>query len=443
MKDPRLIIPEATYPVTFRHNDTAALASFIQHHESVCLVAMKKVGISPFVRFFFHHPRIRKLYFDGKRDQFLFVFADLNHLCDLTELEFLRFTAQRLVEALDSAPIPVAVWKEVQALWEQMKPSDSLQLVFDLLKKIIAVLCLGTPFTIVLLLLRFDRLKGLFHPRFFTTLQSLTDVAKHRLLYVTTSVRPLNEFYQPDDSDSDVIIFPQTYYVKPLSQKDIDSIKKQLHLAETNSALLTPFIIKQILHLGGGHIMLTRLVLMAWSEAKHNGNGTSLGFDELLTNERIHMACEEIWDNLTKEETSYLLQVIAGAQVPVSSQKGMWYLINTGIISKSQKTWVSFSPLFSCWVQQRKKLLWEQERSNELTKKEEVLLTVLRKNLGVVCDRESIIEAVWPEYEQVDLTVSDWAVDRLVSRLRNKLKHRNDRYQVITIRDKGFKLVQL
>ena len=76
----------------------------------------------------------------------------------------------------------------------------------------------------------------------------------------------------------------------------------------------------------------------------------------------------------------------------------------------------------------------------DLTKKENALFNLLKENLGQICERETIIKAVWPEYE--DLDVSDWTIDQLVSRLRNKLKKQKSHNLVKTVKTRGYRMVE-
>jgi len=76
----------------------------------------------------------------------------------------------------------------------------------------------------------------------------------------------------------------------------------------------------------------------------------------------------------------------------------------------------------------------------ELSKKEFLLLKFLEDNLNEICEREQIIEAVWPEAEA--LGVSDWAIDRLVARLRSKLKAQNKKVEIVTVKTRGYKLIE-
>ena len=75
----------------------------------------------------------------------------------------------------------------------------------------------------------------------------------------------------------------------------------------------------------------------------------------------------------------------------------------------------------------------------DFTNKEQKLFNFLKDNINQVCERESIISTVWPEEEE--LGVTDWAVDRLMARVRGKLKKQNNPYEVVTVKTRGYKLI--
>jgi len=70
-----------------------------------------------------------------------------------------------------------------------------------------------------------------------------------------------------------------------------------------------------------------------------------------------------------------------------------------------------------------------------------LLFTFLKENKDKICEREEIIEVVWPEEE--DLGVSDWAIDKLVARVRNKLKLQKNDFEIQTIKTRGYKLIEV
>ena len=79
------------------------------------------------------------------------------------------------------------------------------------------------------------------------------------------------------------------------------------------------------------------------------------------------------------------------------------------------------------------------QKHPDFTKKEDTLFNYLKRHLNELCERDDIISAVWPEQEE--LGVSDWAIDRLVARVRSKLKSQNSPYHIQTIVTRGYKLV--
>lgn len=66
------------------------------------------------------------------------------------------------------------------------------------------------------------------------------------------------------------------------------------------------------------------------------------------------------------------------------------------------------------------------------------LLKLLYDADGAVCDRESIVETVWPGTD--GLGVSEQAIDALVRRLRDRLAELDDYNYVVTVRGHGFRL---
>jgi DNA-binding winged helix-turn-helix (wHTH) protein len=67
------------------------------------------------------------------------------------------------------------------------------------------------------------------------------------------------------------------------------------------------------------------------------------------------------------------------------------------------------------------------------------LLELLYNNLGRICTRDSVVEAVWPE--AMGEGVSEQAIDALVRRLRDRLGEIDPEHEyIMTIRGHGFRL---
>jgi hypothetical protein len=66
------------------------------------------------------------------------------------------------------------------------------------------------------------------------------------------------------------------------------------------------------------------------------------------------------------------------------------------------------------------------------------LLKLLFDANGAVCDREAIVETVWPGTEGIG--VSEQAIDALVRRLRDRLTEMDEYNYIVTVRGHGFRL---
>jgi DNA-binding winged helix-turn-helix (wHTH) protein len=82
----------------------------------------------------------------------------------------------------------------------------------------------------------------------------------------------------------------------------------------------------------------------------------------------------------------------------------------------------------------------QNTESIEFSKKEHLLYSLLLDKSGEICERDTIIHAVWPESEEIG--VSDWTIDRLVARLRHKLLIQKSDNKIVTVKTRGYKLVQ-
>lgn len=92
-------------------------------------------------------------------------------------------------------------------------------------------------------------------------------------------------------------------------------------------------------------------------------------------------------------------------------------------------------------------VLDEGQRSVEINGKELLpplslaqfrLLHTLYSAKGAVCDRNAIVDAVWPDTDGIG--VSEQAIDALVRRLRDRLVELDDYNYIVTVRGHGFRL---
>ena len=215
-------------------------------------------------------------------------------------------------------------------------------------------------------------------------------------------------------------------YLKPANQKDgeviLDGLIKKYGLTLSDS------IKKEILKSSGGHVQYIQLSALILKE-KNN-------IQSIAEDERINLLSEEIWDSLSEEEQNILKKVVKTHAVPKGENAK--YLIETGLLIKEKNNMKLFNDYFITFVQNQEQKI-DSINTVELTKKELQLFQVLSDNMHEICDRELIIEKVWPEY--TDLAVSDWTIDRLIARLRSKLGQQKSLHEIITIKTRGYKMV--
>jgi hypothetical protein len=224
-------------------------------------------------------------------------------------------------------------------------------------------------------------------------------------------------------------------YLAPADKTDMSAIMTTLE--EQYHVDLSPEGREALLELSGGYVQYLQVALISLHAEKNVPSKLIDLFALLSKDEQVVFQSEELFESLTKPEKEVLLQIKQGNTLSAHDRERGAYLWNTAMVRDEEKKTVLFSPLFDDYVG---KLSMTSQNGKEFTKKEHLMFTFLKAHEGELCEREAIIEAVWPEHR--DLGVSDWAIDRLVARLRSKLKDHASPYSVVTVVTRGYKLVK-
>lgn len=413
---------EAHYPQTFREQDTKILADHLTLRHSVELIGMKRVGITNFLRFFLLNPQVSKNYLTGDH---LAITVDLNDLIERELYAFWILTFKRIHDKAQQIKLTKKSRDKISDLFLDTIQSQDLFLTIENIRTALTIL-VDEDYTPTLFLLRFDRLKEAATPQFLSNLQGLVDSTSHKLSYVMTSARPLDQISQTAFPRSTLTGFTHLMYLTPLKPDDlkitIDSFKKRYNLH------LTKQTTKNLLSLTDGHLQYLQLSLIILNENKEKSLSDEKITELVTWDERTKLLSEEIWESLNLEEKNTLTKVIQDIKYNASKTP---YLLNSGILNKDGSF---FNPLFANFVATNTTLISD----TEFTKKEHLLFEFLKNHIGEVCDRDTIIHNVWPESEEDGVT--DWTIDRLVSRLRAKLKKQNSDTQIVTIKTRGYKM---
>ncbi len=422
---------EKTYPIEFREEEAKILGEHIKSRRSVVLMGMKRVGISNFLRFFLYHEDINKKYLDEKN--YFIIPVDLNDLVEREIYPFWVLTFKRLADAVEKSDLSEEIKKQIDFYFSDSIQSQDLFLTIDYLRKSLVYLS-DNNYLPTIFFLRFDRMKDALTHDLFANIQGLLDATHNRLSYVITSARSLDHLEPNIFTRQSMLVFSDNVYVKPAQRKDTliifeSSLKKyNLELDEN--------LVGELLKLVDGHTQYLLYALISIKEYGEKIKPSEL-FEFLKNDERISLQSEELWESLNGGEQEVLIKIASKEKVEENELKENDYLINAGFIDpKSLKI---FNPIFDFFVKTKSHDKKKLKTASEFSKKENLLLKYLETNKNEICEREEIIENVWPEAES--LGVTDWAIDRLVARVRNKLKDNDKNYEIVTIKTRGYKLI--
>jgi hypothetical protein len=395
---------------------------------------MKRVGISNFLRFFLYHNDIVATYID-KKQKHLFIPVDLNDLVEREIYPFWALTLKRMVDTVEASHLPDVNKKRIQALFLEGIQSQDLFLLTDSVRKAVQEIMMQDVYP-TLFFLRFDRIKDAVTPAFFDNLQGLRDATHQKLAYVFTSYRSLDHLSPTVFPKASLSLFASIMYMKPALHQDMriifQTFKGRYNLS------LSPAIEEALFRIVSGNVQYLQLALILLGEKKQEISSEEELFTLLSQDERILLQSEELWESLTKDEQAMLLKVAEGEPITEDEAGKGSYLWETGMVGGGEGSRHIFSKLLSHYLLTRSQKQSTDTHTIHFSKKEHLLFTLLQQEVEQICERERIVETVWPEYRE--LGVSDWAIDRLVARVRSKLKQQKSPYEIITIRTRGYKL---
>lgn len=420
----------SSYSLGFRQKDIEILEEHLRLRHSLELIGMKRVGINNFLRFFLAHKNVQQHPTD------LFIMVDLNALIERELFPFWRLTFKRITDAVNnySPSVDATTKSTIARLFDTSIQSGDLFLTYDGVRESLNILAKkGLNPTIIFT--RFDRLQEVITPEFFDNLQGLKDAAEHKLSYIFTSFRELGQLNPDIFHHKSLSNFSQIHYMKPGSAKDMEMVLSTFE--RKYEITINDHMRNEIIQLSGGHIQYLQLSFIIFYEMSKKGLNENEFILSFKDDERITLLSEELWESIKHDEQQVLKKIWQEEPVTIEERQKARYLWDTGFI-KDHGSKKVFSELFGHYLNH---VVKEHHSAtiHDFTKKEYMLFNYLKDHLEQVCERDSIIEVVWPEYKE--LGVSDWSVDKLVARVRNKLKKQNSQYQVITIKTRGYKLV--
>lgn len=427
---------EALYPVSFRQKDSTALGSQLKAHNNVVLVGMKRVGISNFLRFFLNHKDIKKKYI-ADENQRLFVSVDLNDIVELQVFSFWILILKRILDSVENSGLKNQSKEYVKRLFSDSLKSKDTFLTIENIKKSLAKI-IEEGLLPAIFFIRFDRIKDIVTPELFANLQGLREALNQKVSYVFTSFRSLTDLAPSVFIKSSTSLFAQNIYIKPAEENDarmiFDTYEDRRKLALSDS------LRNYFFELVNGYVQYLFLALISLQESAIKFNSREEIFNFLIKDERVILQSEELWESLNTNEQRILLKIKEGQTITSEERKSGSYLWNSGFIIEKDGKNNLFSQLFEHFLEERQVFTGAAAKV-DFSKKEKLLFEFFKSKLGEICEREEIIQAVWAEVEEFG--VSDWAIDRLVARLRVKLKSQKSKFEIQTIKTRGYKMIEI
>jgi DNA-binding winged helix-turn-helix (wHTH) protein len=425
----------------------------------VSLVGVSNIGKSTLLRDF-RQTQVRAALRPDLSDDFHIFHIDCNRMLEESEQAFYELILRVLLQSLQNNDPTLRA--SIQRAYDQLiAPPSKLHIPLSF-NQAITTLVESQAEQVVLVFDEFDSAFRALDGRVFLNLRALKDRYGNGLSYVTASHRRLIHLRMGEDVDDFIELFRTNIrFVPPLSARDtrilISTCVADMDARFDDADMA--FILEQ----AGGHPALTELACRKLAQitgkTARTPNQDALIHheirDQLRRDPGVRAECKKIWRDLTDMEQA----TIESFHWPErkSSAEALDELMRKGLLLPDDDAPRCFATLFSDFIQYQtlgqripQKGIYVDAESGQvtidghpaqnLTRLESRMLMLLYENLNKVCDKYSIVEAVWGE-DYVD-SIYDSAIEKMVSRLRKKVEPNpaQPRY-ILTIRGRGYKLV--
>jgi hypothetical protein len=315
-------------------------------------------------------------------------------------------------------------------------------------------LCLDHGVRLVFVMDEFDPAFSALPAAPFQELRVLRDDVGERLILVTGTSRHLERIR----SDAGTSEFRELFDLHPCVLKPMSREDSRLLVAYVEAEQGTELSDQRrawAIDLSGGHTGLLERITHILIDA---GDRLEASEQEVLAKLMdvwaIQEECRRLWEEIEEEERHGLLTLVGDGRL-IEGARETQALISKGlIVEQAGGSWEVFSPVFGAFVESLRAgpsggieynvetgqiFLDGRDISRNLSSEQYDLLAFLCQRPGIVCSRDEIAEAVWPEQSLEGIT--DAQMSQLVKRIRSKIEPdpRHPRY-LLTVRGRGFRV---
>ena len=445
-----------------RFQDVERVFQHVRRAACCAVVGVSNVGKSVLLRAL-SDPAIQRQHLGLTTADVLFVYVDCNRMVEMSERAFYEAVVSALLDQLGQQQVAAHVLTVLEEAYESIvNPSSPFHIPLGFNQALTRTVA-SLPQTLVLAFDEFDEAFARLDERVFANLRALKDRDWRGIVYVTATDRDLTDIRPDPDVEEFVELFTHhTHYLAPLSEEDARAVIQALarDLGVTFDASDEHFILEW----AGGHPGLIEAVARALGavtgpqvrEEMENFLIHRRVAEQLRLDPRVRHECERIWHDLTDEERNALLVLLSPGPTPPSEALAALKRRHV-ILSDEEAHPRLFARAFAEYVDRRRRQRVAPQKGirydpdagivyvdgrpvEDLSPLEHKLFLLLYGRQGQIVDKYTIVENVWGE-AYID-EVDDARIERLVSRLRKKLKPEGDTPPyLITVRGRGYKLV--
>ncbi len=453
----RMLRSDGTY---MRRDDTQAVLRYLNANECCALVAVSNIGKSAFLRMLCHPDFRRQM--TAQPGEHTFVYVDCNRMLGLNDQGFYELVLRCLQDTLRQQSAPEPLLRTLRQAYESLiNPHSAFHVPLSFNQGLTATLdALSGRLTLVFD--EFDDALTRVEGRVFLNLRALRDQYRRKLTYVTATNDSLPALRRDGASEEFIELFDhRTYYLPPLSAADAADFIQRLALEQ--NITFSERDVNFTLEWAGGHIGLLEAVCRALGsltgapvrDATQDWIIHREAVQRLPRDISVQTECHKIWASLSDLERDALMALVTpGGEAPMTLVN---ILRSKHLLRGEDGAAAAFCRSFGQFLVQQSALVHpgvqgvrvevetgevtvDGRLTESLTNLEFRLVLLLFGQLGKICDKYQVVEAVWGQ-DYID-TVDDARIEKLVSRLRAKIEPdpANPRY-LLTLRGRGYKLV--
>lgn len=445
-----------------RRADLTGIFAAVRNMNCLSVVGVSNLGKSATLRALVE-PAVQAQYLGDEAADYLFIYIDFNQMLEMSEQAFYELVLRCSIDAIRALADPGDTLQDVEAAYRGLvAPNSAFEIPLSFANAMSAI-SERLPRRVVFLFDEMDEPVAGIDSRVFLNLRALKDRHQTGLTYITATNRRLDQMRSYGDVSEFVELFAyHVLYISVLQEDEVSQFAARF--AQEEDITFSAEDVVFLRQWSGGHPALLETIcrilgLITGRPVREPSQDRIIHrrAAEVLTQDlNIIAECRKIWNDLNDAEQEALLAVsreleprdassldsvyakhlvtVDGAERRIFGRAFEEFVGRQRVTRRSQAQGVRLDPdSGEVWV--------DDKQAPTLTNLEYRLLLLLYGRLGKICTKYEVVEAVWGE-DYID-TVDDARIEKLVSRLRQKIEpdNANPRY-VLTVRGRGYKLAE-